>query len=129
MKINHGTIFQIYHFLEKMTLKGKPSISRAQLKRKVFNKIVEYQKMEQDLLEEYNVETNDQGKFSLDNKEFSQALYELRTMEVEISIDEIPFMDTFIKSIIDYEGDLSGQDADAHAELYSMLVGDNNVGS
>lgn len=110
------------NFLDDMNLKGRASLARTkliELLSEANNTFGEDQKV---IIEEYDGWTDkEKGQFKADNSEMNKVLNELANQEIKISFVS-PFKNDFVKSIKEYNDSISGQSAEAYAELYKRLV-------
>lgn len=122
MKIKNGQIKAIVEFLDKLELKGRDSLGRTKLKEKLNKQSEVLSKDQTAIIEEYDGWTDkEKGQFTTQNEELNQAMNDLLTDEVEI-IYNSPFRKDFTTALKNYDGELSGVDADVYALLYEELI-------
>lgn len=122
MKIRNGYIKSIVEFLDKLNLKGRDSLGRTKLKEKLNKQSEVLSKDQTEIIEEYDGWTDkEKGQFTTQNEELNQAMNDLLTDEVEITYNS-PFRKDFTTALENYDGELSGLDADVYALLYEKLI-------
>lgn len=125
MKIQNKDIQSMVKFLDTMNLVGRKSLGRTKLKEKLTKQNEVLSNDQKEIIEEFNGWTNkDKGQFRTDNPLQNEAMEELALQEIEITYNS-PFRKDFVKALEDYDGELSGADADAYAVLYETLVEEN----
>lgn len=125
MKVKKGELNIYVDFLHDMVLKGKASIGRSKLI-DVFKKpLKEYSKDQITIIDEFEGWLDkEKGTYKNDNPELNEAMATLQNDDVEIKFKS-PFKKDFIKSLENYDGELSGANAEVYANLYENLVEEN----
>lgn len=123
MKIQNKHVPALIDFLHTMNLKsGRESLGRTKLKEKLAKQNEILANDQKEIIDEFNGWTDrEKGQFRTDNPLQNDVMGELLSQEVEISYNS-PFRKYFVQALESYEGELSGQDADAYAILYEVLV-------
>lgn len=122
MIIKNGELNAVVNFLDKLKLKGRQSLGRTKLKEKFLEKNEVFGKDQQEIIDEYDAWTDKENlQYQLADAEGKKAMADLLNAEVEV-IYNSPFKKDFIKALEVYDGELEGQDADAYALLYEMLI-------
>ena len=122
MKILNGQINSIIQFLDGLNLKGRESLGRTKLKEKLTSKNEEVSKDQIEIIDEFDGWADkEKGQFVNTNKEMNKAINALLLQESEVEYDS-PFKKDFAEALENYDGDLSGTDADMYAVLYEQLI-------
>jgi hypothetical protein len=122
MKIKNGQISTIINFLDGMKLKGRQSLGRTKLKEKLTEKNEEVTADQVEIIDEFEGWSDkEKGQFVNTNKEMNEAINTLLLQESEVEYNS-PFKKDFAEVLENYDGDLSGTDADMYAVLYEQLV-------
>ena len=125
MKIQNRHVEPIIKFIDGINLKGRQSLGRTKLKEKLTDKNEVLIKDQTTIIDEFDGWTDrEKGQFTTTNKEMNEAINELLTQEIEITYNS-PFGKDFVDALENYDGDLSGNDADMYAVLYEQLVEEN----
>src|SRR5690625_5283776 len=125
MKIKNGQISTIINFLDGMKLKGRQSLGRTKLKEKLAEKNEEVTADQIEIIDEFEGWSDKKkGQFVKTNKEMNEAINTLLLQESEVEYNS-PFKKDFAEVLENYDGDLSGNDADMYAVLYEQLVEEN----
>ena len=122
MKIKNGQISTIINFLNGMKLKGRQSLGRTKLKEKLAEKNEEVTADQVEIIDEFEGWSDkEKGQFVNTNKEMNEAINTLLLQESEVEYNS-PFKKDFAEVLENYDGDLSGTDADVYAVLYEQLI-------
>ena len=122
MKILNGQINSIIQFIDGLNLKGRESLGRTKLKEKLTAKNEEVTADQVEIIDEFEGWSNkEKGQFVNTNTEMNQAINELLLQETEVEYNS-PFKKDFAEALENYDGDLSGTDADMYAVLYEQLI-------
>ena len=122
MKIKNGQISTITNFLDGMKLKGRQSLGRTKLKEKLAEKNEEVTADQVEIIDEFEGWSDkEKGQFVNTNKEMNEAINTLLLQESEVEYNS-PFKKDFAEVLENYDGDLSGTDADVYAVLYEKLI-------
>lgn len=122
MKLLNGQINSIIQFLDGLNLKGRESLGRTKLKEKLTAKNEELSKDQVEIIDEFEGWSNkEEGQFVNTNKEMNRAINALLLQESEVEYNS-PFKKDFAEALENYDGDLSGTDADMYAVLYNQLI-------
>lgn len=122
MKLLNGQINPIIQFLDGLNLKGRESLGRTKLKEKLMAKNEEVTSDEVEIIDEFEGWSDkEKGQFVNTKPEMNKAINELRMQETEVEYDS-PFRKNFAEALENYDGDLSGTDADIYAVLYEQLI-------
>lgn len=125
MKITNKNIVATINFVDQMSLKGRGSLGRTKLKEVLIGQKEALSKDQISIIDEYDGWTDrDKGQFTQENTDLNSAINDLLNQEIELSY-ESPFKNDFVKALEDYDGDLTGSDADVFALLYTELVEEN----
>ena len=125
MRIQNRHVEPIIKFIDGINLKGRKSLGRTKLKEKLTDKNEVLIKDQTAIINEFDGWTDrEKGQFTTTNKEMNEAINELLTQEIEITYNS-PFGKDFVDALENYDGDLSGNDADMYAVLYEQLVEEN----
>ena len=125
MKIQNRHVEPIIKFIDGINLKGRKSLGRTKLKEKLTDKNEVLIKDQTTIIDEFDGWTDrEKGQFTTTNKEMNEAINELLTQEIEITYNS-PFRKDFVEALENYDGDLSGNNADMYAVLYEQLVEEN----
>lgn len=122
MKILNGQINSIIQFLDDLNLKGRESLGRTKLKEKLTSKNEEVTADQIEIIDEFGGWSDkDKGQFINTDTEMNEAINALLLQESEVEYNS-PFKKDFAKALENYDGDLSGTDADMYAVLYEQLI-------
>ena len=122
MKILNGQINSIIQFIDTLNLKGRESLGRTKLKEKLTAKNEEVTADQIDIIDEFDEWSDkEKGQFVNTNTEMNEAINALLLQESEIEYNS-PFKKDFAEALKNYDGELSGADADIYAVLYEQLI-------
>ena len=122
MKILNGQINSIIQFLDDLNLKGRESLGRTKLKEKLTAKNEEVTADQIEIIDEFGGwSEKDKGQFINTDTEMNEAINALLLQESEVEYNS-PFKKDFAEALENYDGDLSGTDADMYAVLYEQLI-------
>lgn len=122
MKILNGQINSIIQFIDTLNLKGRESLGRTKLKEKLTAKNEEVTADQIAIIDEFDEWSDkEKGQFVNTNTEMNEAINALLLQESEIEYDS-PFKKDFAEALKNYDGELSGTNADIYAVLYEQLI-------
>ena len=122
MKLLNGQLNSIIQFLDELNLKGRESLGRTKLKEKLTAKNEEVSADQVEIIDEFEGWADkEKGQFVNTNTEMNKAINELLLQESDIEYNS-PFKKDFAEALENYDGDLSGTDADMYAVLYEQLI-------
>lgn len=112
-------------FLSEMTLRGKESLGRTKLIEAFKAHLKEFGEDQINIIDEFEAWKNkEEGTYKNDIPELNSAMATLQNDDVEIKFKS-PFRKDFIKALENYDGELSGANAEVYAKLYENLVEEN----
>lgn len=112
-------------FLSEMTLRGKESLGRTKLIEAFKAHLKEFGKDQVEIINEFDAwKDKEEGTYKNDNSELNEAMHELLVQDIEIEFKS-PFKKDLTEALEDYDGELSGADAEVYANLYENLVEEN----
>ena len=125
MKLLNGQINSIIQFIDGLNLQGRESLGRTKLKEKLTAKNEEVTADQVEIIDEFEGWSNkEKGQFVNTNTAMNEAINALLLQESEVEYNS-PFKKDFAEALENYDGDLSGTDADMYAVLYDQLVEEN----
>ena len=125
MQIKNGETLVYINFLNEMKLKGKASIGRTNLIQTLSEKSEELVRNQTVIIEEFDAWTDkEKGTYKNDNKELNEAMQELLVQDIEIEFKS-PFKKDLAEALENYDGELSGVNAEVYAKLYENLIKEN----
>lgn len=122
IKVQNKQLDGMILFLTDLHVKGKASLGRTKLKKKLQNKQELYGEDQVDIIDIYATWTDkDSGQFQWKPEkveEGKEVLKELKEREVEINLfDHAAYVSELREVILEFDEELSGQKADAWEEL------------
>lgn len=109
-------------FLSGMTLPNKASLGRTKLIEAFRTHLKEFGEDQINIIDEFDAWKNkDEGTYHNDVPKLNDAMATLQNDDVEIEFKS-PFKKDFIGALENYDGELSGADAEVYANLYENLV-------
>lgn len=122
MQVKNIELSVYIDFLSDMKLKGKSSLGRTKLIEAFRTHLKEFGEDQISIIDEFDAWKNkDEGTYKNDIPELNEAMATLQNDDVEIKFKS-PFKKDFTKALEDYDGELSGANAEVYAKLYENLV-------
>ena len=115
-------------YLEELKIEDKPkaSVGRTALKDKFVEQLQTYGETQVTLIDEFEGwENKKEGKYDAENKELTSALDELANEETTVDV-QVALKKDVIEWFENYEGELSGQNAEIFGRLYLALTEKEN---
>lgn len=123
MQVKKGELSVYKQYLEELKIEDKPkaSVGRTVLKDKFVEQLQAYGETQVTLIDEYEGWKNkEEGKYDTENKELTSALDELANEETTVDV-QVALKKDLIDWFENYEGELSGQNAELFGRLYLAL--------
>lgn len=125
MQVKKGELNIYVEFLSKMKLPNKASLGRTKLIEAFRTHLKEFGEDQVNIIDEFEAWKNkEEGTYKNDIPELNSAMATLQNDDVEIEFKS-PFKKDFIEALENYDGELSGANAEAYAKLYENLVVEN----
>lgn len=128
MQVKKGELQVYIQYLEELKIEDKPkaSVGRTALKDKFVEQLQTYGETQVTLIDEFEGwENKKEGKYDAENKELTSALDELANEETTVDV-QVALKKDVIEWFENYEGELSGQNAEMFGRLYLALTEKEN---
>ena|SRR5699024_5003162 len=125
MKVRNGELNVYINFLNEMKLPNKASLGRTKLKQAFAEKVEEFGKDQVEIIDEFDAwKDKERGTYHSDIDSLNEAMTLLLNDNVEIEFKS-PFKKDLTEALENYDGELSGANAEVYAKLYENLVEEN----